>query len=213
MESIGESDYNHFRASRRSPAAHVRFQDRSPSPVDHFKSSRQSPDTYGYYPIPGYDSRNAQQEYTYIGAPNAASGQQIHGYVAYPQAYAYPAPVYEPPKASPVYAYPPPQYAYAPQYVQYAAPTPPEAKYYTYAQPTAQYAAPYPYAAPAIVDNNNAGGTQHVWYGRSKAQVDEDNMKIAAREGLFKETSMAPHKPKDDQMFWVVELDGGHTLR
>ena len=51
------------------------------------------------------------------------------------------------------------------------------------------------------------------WQGRSKAEVEEDNMKIASREGAYDKRKIAPVGMKDDQMMWVVELDGSHTLR
>lgn len=54
---------------------------------------------------------------------------------------------------------------------------------------------------------------EHPWIGRTKAQVDEDNHKTAMRNGVWKPNELAPNKPADDQQFWVVELDGSHTLR
>lgn len=51
------------------------------------------------------------------------------------------------------------------------------------------------------------------WVGRTKAQVDEDNMKIAFNQGVGKEHKVAPVDTKEDEVFWVVELDGSQTLR
>ena len=54
----------------------------------------------------------------------------------------------------------------------------------------------------------------NVWLGRTKEQVEEDNMKIAKKEGAYDKRKMAPADASDDQYFWVVELDGGPaTLR
>lgn len=54
---------------------------------------------------------------------------------------------------------------------------------------------------------------QHPWLGRTKAQVDEDNQRIAMNTGVWRPNEMAPNKPADDQQFWCVEVDGSHTLR
>ncbi|WPH03916.1 Hypothetical protein R9X50_00679900 [Acrodontium crateriforme] len=51
------------------------------------------------------------------------------------------------------------------------------------------------------------------WLGRTKAQVEADNMEIAAREGANDRRSAQPVGINDDQMLWVAELDGSHTLR
>lgn len=51
------------------------------------------------------------------------------------------------------------------------------------------------------------------WIGRTKAQVDEDNVKIAKQLGAYEKRKVAPTDAKDDQPFWVVENDGSHTLR
>ncbi|KAK5015607.1 hypothetical protein LTR60_002479 [Cryomyces antarcticus] len=131
----------------------------------------------------------------------------------------------QPPQVS-VYGYPAyayeyyPQFTYYPQYPQqyvYAtapAPAPkapePQPHTYQYFSPYATYQTPA-YAYPAAV--NNANSNQHVWFGRTKAQVDEDNMKIALREGVFRPNEMVPRTAGDDQMFWVRELDGSNTLR
>ena len=51
------------------------------------------------------------------------------------------------------------------------------------------------------------------WIGRTKAQVDEDNVKIAKQLGAYEKRKVAPTDAKNDQPFWVVETDGSHTLR
>ncbi|GAB7360580.1 hypothetical protein MBLNU230_g0463t1 [Neophaeotheca triangularis] len=90
----------------------------------------------------------------------------------------------------------------------------PKSTYYTYgkspaAQPpkesTYQYVPAVPGAAP---QSENLP-----WTGRTKAQVEEDNMKIAFNENVNRERKMAPVDTKEDEVFWVVELDGSQTLR
>lgn len=51
------------------------------------------------------------------------------------------------------------------------------------------------------------------WQGRTKAEVEEDNMKIAKEEGAWDARKVEPIGLAADQMVWVVELDGTHTLR
>lgn len=69
--------------------------------------------------------------------------------------------------------------------------------------PAAAYVYQPPYTAPQPTE----------WKGRTKAEVDEDNMKIAAKEDAYGKRKIQPVGVKEDQMFWVVELDGSHTLR
>ncbi|KAI5196773.1 hypothetical protein E4T39_07615 [Aureobasidium subglaciale] len=52
-----------------------------------------------------------------------------------------------------------------------------------------------------------------VWVGRTKKQVDEDNAKIAHKEGVYKPNEMAPKAASPDQLFWVIESDNSNTLR
>ena len=52
-----------------------------------------------------------------------------------------------------------------------------------------------------------------VWQGRSMAEVEEDNMKIAQREGVCDSRKVEPKGLADDQLVWCVETDGSHTLR
>jgi len=51
------------------------------------------------------------------------------------------------------------------------------------------------------------------WQGRSKAEVEEDNMKIAQREDVCDSRKVEPKGLADDQLVWCVETDGSHTLR
>lgn len=68
---------------------------------------------------------------------------------------------------------------------------------------------------PATADAKSEAGGSHGnrWIGRTKAEVEEDNMKIAKREGATEKRKIAPVGVEDDQLFWVVELDDSHTLR
>lgn len=52
-----------------------------------------------------------------------------------------------------------------------------------------------------------------VWVGRTKKQVDEDNVKIAVNEGIYGFNEIMPKNARPDQLFWVIELDGTNTLR
>ncbi|THV84585.1 hypothetical protein D6D23_09333 [Aureobasidium pullulans] len=52
-----------------------------------------------------------------------------------------------------------------------------------------------------------------VWVGRTKKQVDEDNAKIAHKEGVYKPNEMVPKGASSDQLFWVIEPDNTNTLR
>jgi hypothetical protein len=53
----------------------------------------------------------------------------------------------------------------------------------------------------------------HEWLGRTKAQVDDDNTKLAADEKVWEKRKVIPTGLPDDQMCWVVEADAGYTLR
>jgi hypothetical protein len=51
------------------------------------------------------------------------------------------------------------------------------------------------------------------WQGRTKAEVEEDNAKIAADEKVWEKRKVVPTGLPDDQMCWVVEDDASYTLR
>lgn len=51
------------------------------------------------------------------------------------------------------------------------------------------------------------------WLGRTKAQVEVDNTKIAADEKVWEKRKVVPTGLPDDQMCWVVEADASYTLR
>ncbi|KAI9694279.1 MAG: hypothetical protein M1820_009082 [Bogoriella megaspora] len=77
---------------------------------------------------------------------------------------------------------------------------PPEKHYY--------YTTPPPAYVPAV---NHPESKSHVWFGRTKEQVDEDNRIIAQREDVYKPMPIQPKGAKPDQQFWVVEADGKTT--
>jgi hypothetical protein len=51
------------------------------------------------------------------------------------------------------------------------------------------------------------------WQGRTKAEVEEDNTKIAADDKVWEKRKVVPTGLPDDQMCWVVEADASYTLR
>lgn len=55
--------------------------------------------------------------------------------------------------------------------------------------------------------------TTNKWQGRTKAEVEEDNLKIAADEKVWEKRKVVPVGLAADQMCWVVEPNGGFTLR
>ncbi|TKX26823.1 hypothetical protein C1H76_0978 [Elsinoe australis] len=165
-------------------------------------------------------------------ATSGASFQYQPGRPAQPDYVCYPNPQY-PPVQYPTYqCYPQqqaymPQYAYAPQqfipqpYSNQAYAAPGYQQYQCY--PTAYdrfvaagapQPAPAPAAAPAIESTEKEdAASENFWIGRTRAQVDEDNIKIAAKENVFKYDAMKPAGAVADALFWVVELDGRTTLR
>lgn len=46
------------------------------------------------------------------------------------------------------------------------------------------------------------------WQGRTKAEVEEDDMKIAAKEGAYAARKVQPVGLAEDQVVWVVEGGG-----
>ncbi|KAF2235928.1 hypothetical protein EV356DRAFT_499154 [Viridothelium virens] len=65
---------------------------------------------------------------------------------------------------------------------------------------------------PQVYYANNPNSHEHNWFGRTAAQVAEDNQTTAVREGVYGRNAFVPKDPKDDQLFWVVEPDGKTTV-
>ncbi|KAK0663140.1 hypothetical protein DIS24_g1290 [Lasiodiplodia hormozganensis] len=73
----------------------------------------------------------------------------------------------------------------------------------------------YYYGGPGY--HNTPYSHEHNWYGRTASEVYQDNVAyvmhhrgMAPRRG---DQEMVPRDPRDDQMFYVRELDGQWTLR
>ncbi|KAK5134749.1 hypothetical protein LTR08_006124 [Meristemomyces frigidus] len=169
------------------------------------------PDEDGFFEqtavaAPGYDSHNGLRYHNYVpgGAKSPSPDAPKTQPVPQPQIiYSYPQPQ--------MMTYPPMQYAYGqPAPMGYPAPA-----YYGYApQMMPQPVANYQIYQPVIgLPQKSASPKPMKWQGRTKAEVEEDNMKIASREGAYDKRKVVPVGMKDDQMMWVVELDGSHTLR
>ncbi|SMR59460.1 unnamed protein product [Zymoseptoria tritici ST99CH_3D1] len=171
-----------------------------------------------YYAVP----QPIAQQQTYA-APQPMPQQQNY-VVAQPmpqqQVYGgYPQQVYGGNPQPGYYGYPQPNMAPAGPVIAVA---PPAAKSVT---PPPTPAEPIPEPAPA--KNNThfyvprfTGGEEAVvipqpsaWLGRTKAQVEEDNSKIAKEQGAWDARKMVPKDVPDDQVLWVIELDNTKTLR
>lgn len=162
-------------------------------------------------PAPGYDTHNGLRMTSYEPASptlkeaspppssdastKAASLTEIHAQYAYAPA---PAPAAK--VATGV------TYAYVPTAAPAPAPAPapvavpkPSNKMNTYTyHPT--------FEKPAVKETNK-------WQGRTKAEVEDDNQKIAAEEKVWDKRKVVPTGLADDQMCWVVEADASYTLR
>ena len=51
------------------------------------------------------------------------------------------------------------------------------------------------------------------WLGRTKKEVEVDNMKLAKQEGANEKRKMAPIGVSDDQLFWVMDENDDAHLR
>lgn len=170
-------------------------------------------------PSPPSESEKAKSEASASVAPTFYAPQPL--YMPQPSSIAHPNPQF--------YSHPQPMYGgFPPQ------------GYYTYAQPGLPVIVPAPQpksrppvaavtsapkpanfqwytpgfygAAPAAVEEPKQP-QPNTWQGRTKAQVEEDNMKAAKTEGVWDKRKVAPVGLADEQMCWVIELDGSHTLR
>ncbi|KAK8187238.1 uncharacterized protein BKA78DRAFT_186521 [Phyllosticta capitalensis] len=71
----------------------------------------------------------------------------------------------------------------------------------------------YNYYPNDCVIYNNPANRQHIWYGRTEAEVREDNKILAERDGANGRHEIAPRNPRPDQSFWVRDLDGTRYVR
>ncbi|KAF2220548.1 hypothetical protein BDZ85DRAFT_266776 [Elsinoe ampelina] len=151
----------------------------------------------------------AQPSYTCYANGQPYPPIQPAAYQCYPQNPTYmPHYAYQPQASAYYPTMPPPGYQQYACYPNVMAGTTPAAV--TVATSTKPAASSKP-AASIKAKDDDAG--EHFWIGRTRAQVDEDNLKIAAREGVFKYDPMKPSGAAPDALFWVSELDGRTTLR
>ncbi|GAB7329025.1 hypothetical protein MBLNU13_g00874t1 [Cladosporium sp. NU13] len=87
------------------------------------------------------------------------------------------------------------------------APTPPPAP-----KPAAPAPVPNTYTYHPAVAEKPAEATNK-WQGRTRAEVEEDNLKIAAAENAWEKRKVVPVGLANDQMCWVVEVDDTYTVR
>nr|POE72792.1 hypothetical protein CFP56_30731 [Quercus suber] len=168
-------------------------------------------------PAPGYDSHNGLGGHLYV-PPSAVAAPHV------------PRPVVLPP-VQPAHSYrstderfyrtgmrySPNQPQYHPgQYAQplWYAPEPDRA----YSRP--QHFTPPPPDLPEhelVSVETWAGGPRIkapvAWFGRTRAEVEADNMRIAAEEQAYEKRTMVPSDMADDQKCWVIELDESQTIR
>ena len=165
----------------------------------------------------GYDSYNGLRSHMYNPAADVEKKEATpEPPKAQPVTYvcaSAPQPASQPPQKLQYVTYPQMHYGY-PQ-MAYPAPA-----YYGFPYPG--QAAPqgfpgygYPVCQPvaAAVEEKKKAPELKAWQGRTKAEVQEDNMKIAASEGVYNARKVEPKGLKEDQMVWCVETDGSHTLR
>ena len=146
-------------------------------------------------PVPQYYYHPAAAAFQTPQAPLPPQAPQP--YAQYMNPYAYPAPAYYGfPGAMPAMAYG----QYPPVYVPAPATAPPAAE-----KKEAE--------SKAKEKEEKKKPEVRRWQGRSKAEVEEDNMKIAKAEGACEARKVEPVGLKADQMVWVVEGDGSPTLR
>ncbi|CZT21294.1 uncharacterized protein RCC_07157 [Ramularia collo-cygni] len=170
-------------------------------------------------PSPAAEEEKSEAADDAAAAPTFFAPQPL--YIPQPSSLAHPTPQF--------YSHPQPMYgAFPPQgYYTYASPVPPvvvaASKPKTPKPAAAVITAPAPanyhvytpafHGAPAVEVEEPKQPQPNVWQGRTKAQVQEDNMKYAKTEGAWDPRKVAPVGLADEQMCWVIELDGSHTLR
>lgn len=168
-----------------------------------------------YYPQYAY-TYPSQQVPLQVGPKEIEyAGYHVHSKTKAPKLAA-PAPAPAPVVQEPVMAYAAQPYsypAYAYGYTMPTGPVPvhPDGKTASSAKPAAKVTV----SAHAAVASHASGEEKmsRAFLGRTKRQVDEDNLKIAKHEGINKPNDVVPEDAKPDQLFWVVETDGTNTLR
>ncbi|USW51594.1 hypothetical protein Slin15195_G049130 [Septoria linicola] len=193
MSTTGDSDYEHW-----------------PSDKKHYTQPAKS--------AAGYDANNGYHSHAYLvpKQKSASPAPRADSKSPQPQVIPYPQPVY--------YGYPPAHPGAQQQFYSHPVPVynAPQGYYPPYAMP-----APAPAPTPAAIPAANVhyywpaaetpkaeepAPKANAWIGRTKAQVEEDNMKLAKAENVYAPREFVP-KMDDDQMCWVVELDKTNTLR
>jgi hypothetical protein len=150
------------------------------------------------YAVPGYDDNNGLHTHTYYPSghvPQQGSHAQPPVYQQYPAA-GNPEPQYHATTQQPQY------YAYPPSYMVY--PT----NYYPVVYEQPQQMASYA-PAPQMTSKPQS----HAYAGRTKAQVMEDNCKIAKREGANNPRKVEPIGVKDTDLFWFRQSGKEDQLR
>ena len=184
----------------------------APTPAFHFDHAlrQSSPELPAQHPIRTQATAGSQDPGSSV-MPSSSSFWPQYNYMPYPPPWAY---------------YPQQTYAFEYQYPQQAVPAAGPARqthasnHYIYAHPRAP-ATPVvhhvprqpPRQPPRQVPAPQAP-RPNIWYGRTRAQIAEDNALMAARRGTGANAphDMSPQDPGDDRQFWVVELNGSHSL-
>jgi hypothetical protein len=177
--------------------------------------------------VSGYDSLNGYHEFQYIPANQEKKQAEPPKVVQpVPQYYYQPAAPIQTPQAQapapfPQYFNPYSPYAYpAPAYYGFPATgafggAMPAMPYGQFPRGYTPVYVPAPARAPPAEKKGDKPKKPEIrkWQGRTKAEVEEDNMKIAKAEGACDARKVEPVGLKADQMVWVVEGDGSPTLR
>ena len=178
-------------------------------------------------PAPGFDGNNGVHSHSYLIPPKQKSASPAPGGRSDskspqpPPVVSYPQPIY--------YGYPPQGMTHPSQQQYYSHPVPMAMQPPPAAYPgfwAAPPMAPAPAPAPVAITGNEhyyipiqqapkpsePAPTGNAWIGRTKAEVEEDNMKLAKSENVYAPRKLVPQMD-DDQMVWVIELDKTRTLR
>nr|OQO28717.1 hypothetical protein B0A51_02960 [Rachicladosporium sp. CCFEE 5018] len=170
-------------------------------------------------PADGCDSHNGLLSQIYVPAVKEAtppaSPRSLHAGPQLEHSFTYMPYQYHPHTSPYAAQFMPPQggyYQYVPAPTAPAPPAAPTAPTPGTAVPAIKEGLSYTYHPAGVTDGSAAMAT-NVWLGRTKAEVEDDNKKIAAVEKAYDKRTMVPTGLPDDQMCWVVENDKSHTLR